>query len=128
MNAEDFKTGDQVAQGRGGIGVVIDDDANRAEYPGFVPVQWESGWRTMANAASLTLIDSRSATPQAGRGQTAGTPTPQGVPAPAAPRTLPNLIRRTLGLQERRTHDRADGPVVIDPEQKHRIVVKGDPR
>ncbi|WP_417220559.1 hypothetical protein [Arthrobacter sp.] len=81
----DFKTGTRVCLDNSSahFGVVFDDDAKRTEYPGFVPVRWDNGDRTMARAASLIPIDSRSATPQADRGQTAGTPTsPQDVPAP----------------------------------------------
>jgi hypothetical protein len=129
VNAADFKTGTRVCfdDDSSKFGVVMDDNAGRAEYPGFVPVQWDNGYRTMAYAARLIPINSRSATPQAGRGQTAGTSaSPQDVPAPTAPRTLPNLIRRTLGMQEHRTHDRANGAVVIDPEQRHHITVKGE--
>lgn len=84
MNAEDFKTGDRVyIKGDPKTGVVIEANVRRAEYPGFVPVKWANGDRTLTWAVMLTPLDSRSATPQAGRGQSAGTSTsPQDVPAP----------------------------------------------
>ncbi|MBM6622636.1 hypothetical protein JTF08_13555 [Micrococcaceae bacterium RIT802] len=83
MKASDFRPGEKVTEQVRGIGVVFRDDAKSAEYPGFVPVRWESGDRTMTRAVNLNPLDSRPASPHAGRGQTAGTPTsPQGVPAP----------------------------------------------
>ena len=37
-----------------------------------------------------------------------------------------NPLRRRVGLRTIRRHDRADGPVVIDPDEHVRIVVHGD--
>lgn len=37
-----------------------------------------------------------------------------------------NPIRRHVGLRTIRRHDRADGPVVIDPDEHVRIMVHGD--
>jgi len=37
-----------------------------------------------------------------------------------------NPIRSHLGLRTIRRHDRADGPVVIDPDERVRIMVHGD--
>lgn len=37
-----------------------------------------------------------------------------------------NPIRRRVGLRTIRRHDRADGPVVIDPDEHVRIMVHGD--
>lgn len=37
-----------------------------------------------------------------------------------------NPFRRRVGLRTIRRHDRADGPVVIDPDERERIVVHGN--
>ncbi|WP_257998181.1 hypothetical protein [Zhihengliuella halotolerans] len=39
-----------------------------------------------------------------------------------------NLIRALLGRPTVRTHERADGPVEIDPEVRERIIVRGGDR
>lgn len=62
MNADDFKTGDQVMSDLGKDGVVIEAKAKCLQYPGFVPVQWEDGERTMILPDLLVLLESSSNT------------------------------------------------------------------
>ena len=52
-----FKVGDVIQDGAGMMGVVVDDPAMVAEYPGMVPVRWSSDWVTVTNPATLQHLD-----------------------------------------------------------------------
>ncbi|MGP5219403.1 M23 family metallopeptidase [Arthrobacter rhombi] len=94
MNDDEFQKGDSVQDDADRTGVVAPMSwSERRNHPGLVYVRWDAGARTWILPELLTPIDSRSASSQAGRGQAAGTSTPQDVPA----QTIES-IRRVEGL------------------------------
>lgn len=53
----EFTPGDRVSDhGNGRLGVVADDAALSAKYPGYFPVQWDNGTRTVAAPSILAPV------------------------------------------------------------------------